>query len=870
VSGGTLNIDGGHAVGSGSILMTGGGLGTTSGSLITLSTNNTQVWAGSFAFSGGSLDMGTGIVTMTGDQTLTINSGSLFERGVIGGAFSLTKDGPGTLVLAGQNAYTGGTVLKGGVLLLNGTSILPSNSFSASGGLLDLGGGSYTFQALSLTGGSIANGTLSSASGYTLQSGSVLAKLSGSGGLLKNGSGILTLSGANDYSGTTSVVGGTLVLNENAYDASSVLSVGAAGAAVISGTNLSVASLLNSGAVRFSGSTGLITLGSMSGGGRLSFDSDATLNFAVQNSQVTVLGTLTADVTSGSVTAGVLNPDSAVYKQVVGGLITTTNPSGVSRVPSLSGGTFVLGGTLAVSSGSYTGGGITGAGKLDQVDPSGTLVVNGGNTNVGSLGVAGTLLFTGASAVGVTTNNGSLEFRSTASVGLLAGAGTTTFTGASTSIGTLSSSTIKGNSVLTVSSGTYSGTIGGSIALVKSGSDSLTLGGSSSYTGGTRLTQGTLNINNAAAIGSGSLTIGDGSTLGNTSGGSVSISGVTRINAGSFTFNGNAELSFGSTTPIVLGSNVVWTVNSSTLSLGGVVSGVGYSLSKAGAGRLSLSGTNTFSGGLTVFGGTLAVNSVGAIGLGSLVMRDGTTLELVGDTALSSFALEGSARIVTSGGSVAFSGTFSPSSGEISQNLSGAGALVKSGDSVVVLSGTNTYGGGTSISSGTLDLRNSSALSTGSLVISGGNLDAGTSGVQLSVSSQVWSGSFGFLGTNDLNLGAGSVTVQQVVNINAQASTLTADGIISGSGGISKSGAGTVKLTSGTLSYTGQTIVSEGTLRFAPTTSSVQVGALLLSGSAQVSVDSNKLLKLTGIVSSGGSLTGAGSIQVGTASVSAG
>lgn len=122
---GTLNINNAYAIGFGSITIAAGTtINNTSGSAVTLSTNNPQIWNGDFTFGGSNaLNMGANTVTMMGNRTVTVNGTAALTVGPIGqasGSMQLIKAGSGTLVLNGNNTYSGDTVIKGGTLEIAG------------------------------------------------------------------------------------------------------------------------------------------------------------------------------------------------------------------------------------------------------------------------------------------------------------------------------------------------------------------------------------------------------------------------------------------------------------------------------------------------------------------------------------------------------------------------------------------------------------------------------------------------------------------------------------------------------------------------------------------------------------------------------
>jgi fibronectin-binding autotransporter adhesin len=127
----------------------------------------------------------------------------------------LSKAGAGTLVLSGANTYDGGTTITAGTLRLAGVGTLgaatASTTVDGASAVLDLGGTTQTQATVSLVDGAIQNGTLNATTLFDLQSGLVTGHLAGAAALVKSGAGTVTLSGANSYTGGTSVQAGTLV-----------------------------------------------------------------------------------------------------------------------------------------------------------------------------------------------------------------------------------------------------------------------------------------------------------------------------------------------------------------------------------------------------------------------------------------------------------------------------------------------------------------------------------------------------------------------------------------------------------------------------------------------------------------------------------
>ena len=163
-----------------------------------------------------------GAATLLGSTTLQVNAPTTLA-GAIGdnsSGYGLTLSGTGVLVLNSANTYGGGTTIHGGTLQMGTgfSSALGSSSgaVAVSGGVLDINGNAPTTGAVTLTSGSIIDsiGTGSiNATGYTLQSGTASAVLSGgTASLTMNGPGAALLTAANTYGGLTTITAGTLAL----------------------------------------------------------------------------------------------------------------------------------------------------------------------------------------------------------------------------------------------------------------------------------------------------------------------------------------------------------------------------------------------------------------------------------------------------------------------------------------------------------------------------------------------------------------------------------------------------------------------------------------------------------------------------------
>ncbi|MEK3044970.1 fibronectin-binding autotransporter adhesin ShdA [Salmonella enterica subsp. enterica] len=236
--------------------------------------------------------------------------------------------------------------------------------------------------------------------------------------------------------------------------------------------------------------------------------------------------------------------------------------------------------------------------------------------------------------------------------------------------------------------------------LTKQGDGTLILSNTGNDYGDTEIDGGILAAKDAAALGTGDVTIAESATLALsqgtldnnvTGGGQIVKSGNDElIVTGANNYSGGTTISGGTLTADhadSLGSGDI--DNSGVLQVGegeleNTLSGSG-SLVKTGTGELTLSGDNSYSGGTTITGGTLTADHADSLGTGA----------------------------------IANSGVLQVGEGELENTLSGSGSLVKTGTGELTLSGDNSYSGATTITGGTLIAANVNALGSGNIDNSG-------------------------------------------------------------------------------------------------------------------------------------------------------
>ena len=458
----------------------------------------------------------------------------------------------------------------------------------------------------------------------------------------------------------------------------------------------------------------------------------------------------------------------------------------------------------------------------------------GGHLNINSATALGVGTFTINS--GTTLDNTSGGSITVSNISGIHWNGNFTFAGANNlDFGTIPI-TMSSSHTVTLSAGTLSfgGVISGVGAKLSiAGTGALILSGANTYTGGVGVNSGTLDINNASALGVGGTFTIHGGTIDNTSGGAITVSTANPMSwSADFAFAGTEPLDLGSGT-VTIGTTRTVTVSASTLTVDGAISSTHW-LAKGGNGALALTAASgAFTGGVTLNAGTLDINNAAAIGTGRLTINGGTIDNTSGgaittgnnaQTWNTSFTFTGTNALNLGTGAVTLGAnctvTTSASTLTVGGIISGTGiSLTKAGAGTLVLFGSNSFSGGTTLSAGTLDINSAAAIGTGTFTINGGTID-NTSGHAVTLSTnnaQAWEGSFSFAGSNDLNLGTGAVTLGAGgIVVDTYISNLTVGGNIgdgSNGYGITEAGDGTGYLTlSGSSTFSGGVTLEAGQL----------------------------------------------------------
>lgn len=631
------------------------------------------------------------------------------------GAASLTKVGINTQTLTGASTYTGATAVNGGTLDLGGSTANGSLASTA----LNLGGGTFSYtrtggtQAFTTTTATAGLSAIRATAGLTL----TLGTLASSGGTVDIGNtGIITTSTANN----NGIIGSWATFNNGttwavANGASAITGLADATYTLTSVAGTTVANYLNAN-IDVDNSAGLLD----------GVITPYSLRFNTATATIVTLATGTNTITSGGIL--VTPAVGANLSTITGGTLNGAASAYLNVIQNNTAGGLTIGSIIA------NNGGATGLAKAG----AGLLTLTGVNTYTGPTMTEGILTIGGAGSLGTAgsyagniVNNGELVYSSSAAQTL---------------------------------SGIISGT--GSVTKDTSSSSTLSLSGANTFTGGLFVKAGTVVLgNNAAAAGSGTITLGDttpGSTaaatlqlqpnahltyansivLGETSG-LLNITAANLYNTNLGTVTGNNSLTLyasGSSsnnklTVSSLNNTGAITVNVRHYSAGTYIGSIGSNVTGLSlqsvawinsAGQLTLTGANsTFIGDTVLNASTymyaLSLQNANALQKSVLIMNGGSVTYTLTDYALG--GLSGAGNFTSPTGKLAL-GNSNASYGGNTLNptysgvLSGSASLTKVGTNTQTFAGANTYSGGTTVSNGTLWVSNTSGSGTGSGAVS--------------------------------------------------------------------------------------------------------------------------------------------------------
>ncbi|WP_422096591.1 autotransporter-associated beta strand repeat-containing protein [Variovorax sp.] len=840
-------------------------------------------------------------VVRVGDGTAASAGMTATIAAAIGGTGGLVKDDGGVLIVSGKNSYTGGTTVKGGILqfsadnnlgaagkglaLDGGTLRIATGSGSlasaralalgAGGGSIDLGNSTWGFGgaisgngALSVTGkGGVLNLAVASSykGGTVVQGGaSVNAGASGafgSGAVLQQGSGTrvsflnAASAGANSYTvgrAGTSDSDNRLVFAQNATAGSADIDVNGSGGQSATANTVQFGDTSNAGTS---------TIGNL--GGAVSFQQSASAGSATISNGANSLVSFADTATAGS--AKIANAKGGtVYfaESSTGANATLTNAAG--GVVDVSGVTAKTGLSLGALSG------------------VGNVVLGATRLTLGGLNASGTIS-------GIVSDKGSAFAQPGAGTGgavVKVGTGTLALTGANTYTGgtTVAAGTLAANNASGSATGTGAvqvqsgatlagtGSIAGTVSVANGGVLSAGNGGAGTLTlGGLNLASGAVldyDLGQAGVAGgslndlinvNGNLQLDGTLNVAQTAGGKFGAGLYRLINyTGTLTDNGldigTAPTSVANLQVQTSIANQVNLLNASGLALNmwdgagsanindGKVSG-GSGTWRAGGPSTNWTGVDGKlnaswqQGGFAIFAGAPGTVTVDNTGPGGAVRMGGAQFAVSGYTVNgSALAIDAPATVVRVGDGTAASTGMSAT---IAAAIGGAGGLVKDDGGTLVLSGKNSYAGGTTVKAGVLRISSDANLgaAAGDLALDGGTL-------------AIAAGS-GPLGTaRDIALGTGGGTLDLANN------AYEVDGVLSGKGALTVTGKGGTLLLSKANSFAGGT-----SLRGGASITAFAAGAL---GSGDVrQVDSD-----TSLVFSTGGGAGSNNYIVGTAGVS--
>ncbi len=778
----------------------------------TLILSGANTYTGGTTITAGTLQLGNGGTTgsIVGDIVdngiLAINRSiggpGPFITGVISGTGEVQQNGTGITFLNAANTYSGATTISAGALLLGNGGSIANSSGVIDNSLFDItvAGAPVSIKNLSGTGLVILGvNTLT----VTNASGTFAGTIGGDGGLVKQGSGLFILSGTNTYLGATTVSDGNLRVNGSIASAVNVQS-----GATLSGIG-SVAGLVtvqSGGTLSAGQSPGTLTLGA------LNLNAGSTSVFelgspGVVGGSTNDLVNITGNLTLGG-TLSVNAPSAGYYRLFNYGTLT---PSNFATITGSSNGTPVV----LTNVPNQVNLSIAAAGQRiqfwDGADQTGNGVVNGGT---GTWNAANTN-WTGAPGQAAIND----QWRS--SVGVFAGtAGTVTVAGTQ-AFDTLQFSTT--GYVLNAGAG-----------------GQLQLAGLSDA--------GTINADNGViATINAAIVNGSSHSLNKVGGGTLVLTAVNSYSGGTTISGGTLQLGNGGTTGSIVGNvtnNGVFAVNrADAFTLAGVISGSG-AFNQIGSGTTTLSGINTYTGATTISAGGLTIAAGGSI---TSNVTNSATFTNAGTVtgSLTNTGTTTSAGTITNGltnaGTVNAAGIVN---GAIANN---AGTFTTTGALASNSTFTNAAGATLAVAAATYTLQGLLSNSGAVTVANGATLNATKGGVTNDAGGTITVAAGGTVKDDLANAGVVTNNGAYLANVASNIGTVTNSGIWTGN---VASNTGTIN---NNLTWTGS-VSNAGT--FINNVGATVSG--LLTNTAGTTVNDGALNG--GAFVSGGALTGVGTV----------
>jgi autotransporter-associated beta strand protein len=721
---------------SGALNMTGGGGASTyradTGASLTFNGNVGGVGANTAR-----------IINLVGGGNFVFNGNITNTNDASASTVGLDVGNTGTTTLSGVNTYTlattvqtGGTLIAGSATALSSASAVTLNS----GGTLRLNG--FSNSVPSITGSGTVENANASAANISVGAGNTTSSLStllqdgtggGSLGLTKIGTGTVTLSGTNTFTGKTVITSGTISLATVDATATASQPLGAH-----ADLDLGVAAT-SSGTLLYTGAAGTL-------GKNINVLGNGT--DTIQNSGsglLTLSGTLTKAGTTLTLAGG------------ASGITVTGTIVGIPASSDLN----VTGLVTLASPNSFNGPAIIGSGATLNINHAGAI------PTALTIGIGGGTIDNTSGAAITLSSNPALNINADF-----------TFTGTNNLNLGIGAVTLNDNRIVTVSAGTLTvgGTIGGNYNLTGAGAGTLLLTGISTYTGTTTVSSGST----VTAGGNGSLgDISSGTTI--TTGGALVINNITYSDLEPLTLNGSGILNSGALVggsgnstfagPITINTNAtigsgggIFNLSGGIDKTGTVTGGGTFNIGGAITGNtgspnsdLVVDATTVNLGSANTYNGPTYIQNVGVLNANvanALPTANGRTAIIMNNTAGNVLNLGASQSIASLTGGANDAVTLGANNLTIGAaagstiyagTISGTGSVTKDLASTLTLDQASTYSGGTTVNGGTLNVRNStgSATGTGDVTVGASGTLSGTGSIAPDANNSIYiNGSF--------------------------------------------------------------------------------------------------------------------------------